>query len=75
VALANAETFFMVSAGQTTDRVRRHIAAVDAAMAVGVERAARLLLLPPCLPGTTCILRSTHAPSAYATRYCAMAST
>jgi NAD(P)H dehydrogenase (quinone) len=38
VALANAETCFMVSAGQTTDRVRRHIAAVDAAMAVGVER-------------------------------------
>jgi hypothetical protein len=39
------------------------------------RRAERLLLLPPCLPETNCILRSTHALSAYATRYCATAST
>ena len=37
-ALAGVETFFMVSAGEAPDRVRQHIAAVDAAVATGVER-------------------------------------
>jgi len=37
-ALAGAETFFMVSAGEAADRVRQHIAAVDAAVAASVER-------------------------------------
>jgi NAD(P)H dehydrogenase (quinone) len=37
-ALAGAETFFMVSAGEAADRVRQHIAAVDAAVAATVER-------------------------------------
>jgi NAD(P)H dehydrogenase (quinone) len=37
-ALAGAKTFFMVSAGEAADRVRQHIAAVDAAVAAGVER-------------------------------------
>jgi NAD(P)H dehydrogenase (quinone) len=37
-ALAGVETFFMVSAGEAADRVRQHIAAVDAAVAAGVER-------------------------------------
>lgn len=37
-ALDGVETFFMVSAGEATDRVRRHLAAVDAAVEAGVER-------------------------------------
>jgi NAD(P)H dehydrogenase (quinone) len=37
-ALAGVETLFMVSAGEAADRVRQHIAAVDAAVAAGVER-------------------------------------
>ncbi len=37
-ALAGVRTFFMVSAGEAADRVRQHIAAVDAAVAAGVER-------------------------------------
>jgi NAD(P)H dehydrogenase (quinone) len=37
-ALAGAETFFMVSAGEAADRVRQHITAVDAAVAASVER-------------------------------------
>lgn len=37
-ALAGAETFFMVSAGEAYDRVRQHAAAVDAAVAAGVGR-------------------------------------
>ncbi len=37
-ALAGVKTFFMVSAHETADRVRQHIAAVDAAVAAGVER-------------------------------------
>ena len=36
--LAGVETFFMVSAGEAHDRVRQHAAAVDAAVAAGVER-------------------------------------
>jgi NAD(P)H dehydrogenase (quinone) len=37
-ALAGVETFFMVSGGEAADRVRHHIAAIDAAVAAGVER-------------------------------------
>ena len=37
-ALAGVETFFMVSASEAADRVRHHIAAIDAAVAAGVER-------------------------------------
>jgi NAD(P)H dehydrogenase (quinone) len=37
-ALSGMRTFFMVSAGESPDRVRIHAAAVDAARAVGVER-------------------------------------
>ena len=37
-ALAGVETFFMVSGGEAADRVRQHVAAVDAAVASGVER-------------------------------------
>ena len=37
-ALAGVKTFFMVSAHETADRVRQHIAAIDAAVAAGVER-------------------------------------
>jgi uncharacterized protein YbjT (DUF2867 family) len=38
VALTGVRTFFMVSAGEARDRVRQHTAAVDAAVAAGVER-------------------------------------
>ena len=44
-ALAGARTFFMVSAGETADRARRHAAAVDAAEAAGVERLVYLSFL------------------------------
>ena len=37
-ALAGTRTYFMVSAGEVADRVRQHKAAVDAAVAAGVER-------------------------------------
>ncbi|MFF8915221.1 NAD(P)H-binding protein [Streptomyces sp. NPDC015032] len=37
-ALAGAHTLFLVSAHESPDRVRRHTTAVDAAVAVGVER-------------------------------------
>jgi NAD(P)H dehydrogenase (quinone) len=37
-ALAGVRTFFMVSAGEAHDRARQHTAAVDAAVAAGVER-------------------------------------
>lgn len=37
-ALAGVRTFFMVSASEAHDRVRQHTAAVDAAVAAGVER-------------------------------------
>jgi uncharacterized protein YbjT (DUF2867 family) len=37
-ALDGVETFFMVSAGEAADRARQHVAAVDAAVAAGVER-------------------------------------
>ena len=37
-ALAGVETLFMVSAREAADRVRQHIAAVDAAVAAGVEQ-------------------------------------
>jgi NAD(P)H dehydrogenase (quinone) len=37
-ALAGIETFFMVSAGESADRARRHADAVDAAVEAGVER-------------------------------------
>ena len=37
-ALAGVKTFFMVSGGEAADRVRQHIAAIDAAVAAGVER-------------------------------------
>ena len=45
VALAGAETFFMVSAGEAADRVRQHVAAVNAAVAAGVERIVYLSFL------------------------------
>jgi NAD(P)H dehydrogenase (quinone) len=44
-ALAGARTFFMVSGGEAHDRVRQHIAAVDAAVAAGVERIVYLSFL------------------------------
>jgi NAD(P)H dehydrogenase (quinone) len=37
-ALAGVHTFFMVSGSEAFDRVHQHIAAVDAAVAAGVER-------------------------------------
>ena len=37
-ALEGAKTFFMVSGGEARDRLRQHEAAVDAAVAAGVER-------------------------------------
>ena len=37
-ALSGVQTFFMVSGGEAHDRLRQHIAAVDAAVAAGVER-------------------------------------
>jgi uncharacterized protein YbjT (DUF2867 family) len=37
-ALVGMETFFMVSAGESADRARRHADAVDAAVEAGVER-------------------------------------
>jgi len=37
-ALAGVKTFFMVSGGEAADRVRHHVAAIDAAVAAGVER-------------------------------------
>lgn len=44
-ALSGARTFFMVSAGEARDRVRQHRAAVDAAVAAGVERIVYLSFL------------------------------
>jgi NAD(P)H dehydrogenase (quinone) len=44
-ALAGVRTFFMVSAGETHDRVRQHTATVDAAVAAGVERIVYLSFL------------------------------
>jgi NAD(P)H dehydrogenase (quinone) len=44
-ALADTRTYFMVSAGETADRARRHVAAVDAAVAAGVERIVYLSFL------------------------------
>ena len=44
-ALSGARTFFMVSAGEARDRVRQHGAAVDAAVAAGVERIVYLSFL------------------------------
>lgn len=38
LALAGAHTLFLVSAHESPDRVREHMTAVDAAVAVGVER-------------------------------------
>lgn len=37
-ALAGVATLYLVSAGEASDRVRRHVAAVDAAVAAGVGR-------------------------------------
>jgi len=37
-ALAGVRTFFMVSAGEAYDRLRQHVAVVDAAVAAGVQR-------------------------------------
>ena len=44
-ALSGTRAFFMVSAGETPDRVRRHTAAVDAAVEAGVERIVYLSFL------------------------------
>ena len=44
-ALAGMRTLFMVSAGETGDRARRHASAVDAAVAAGVERIVYLSFL------------------------------
>ncbi len=45
VALAGAGKFFVVSAGEAADRVPQHVAAVDAAVASGVERIVYLSFL------------------------------
>lgn len=37
-ALSSVRTFFMVSAGEAYNRLRQHVAVVDAAVAAGVER-------------------------------------
>jgi NAD(P)H dehydrogenase (quinone) len=44
-ALDGVETFFMVSAGEAADRARQHVAAVDAAVAAGVEHIVYLSLI------------------------------
>src|SRR5919112_3542416 len=44
-ALVGMETFFMVSAGESADRARRHADAVDAAVEAGVERIVYLSLV------------------------------
>jgi NAD(P)H dehydrogenase (quinone) len=44
-AFAGTRTLFMVSAGETADRARRHATAVDAAVAAGVERIVYLSFL------------------------------
>ena len=44
-ALDGVETFFMVSASEARDRVRQHTAAIDAAVAAGVERIVYLSFL------------------------------
>ena len=44
-ALAGVETLFMVSAAEAADRVRQHIAAIDAAVAAGVGRIVYLSFL------------------------------
>ena len=44
-ALSGMHTFFMVSAVETSDRVQRHIAAVDVAVEAGVERIVYLSFL------------------------------
>ena len=44
-ALAGTRTLFMVSAGETANRPQRHAAAVDAAVAAGVERIVYLSFL------------------------------
>lgn len=67
-ALAGAETFFMVSASEAADRMRQHVATVDAAVAAGVKRIVHLSFLGAPRrprsrsPGTTGTPRSAHAP-------------
>jgi uncharacterized protein YbjT (DUF2867 family) len=58
-ALAGVETLFMVSAGEAADRVRQHIAAVDAAVAAGVERIVYLSFIGAA-PGATFTFARDH---------------
>jgi len=44
-ALAGAETFFMLSASEAADRMRQHVATVDAAASAGVKRIVYLSFL------------------------------
>ena len=56
-ALDGMRTFFMVSAGESTDRVRIHTAAVDAAVEAGVERIVYLSFVGAAPEATSTLAR------------------
>ena len=56
-ALSGIRTFFMVSAGESSDRARIHAAAVDAAVAAGVERIVYLSFLGAASEATSTLAR------------------
>ena len=58
-ALDGMRTFFMVSAGVSSDRARTHTAAVDAAVEAGVERIVYLSFVGAA-PGATSTLAREH---------------
>jgi len=56
-ALDGIRTFFMVSAGESSDRVRIHTAAVDAAVEAGVERIVYLSFVGAAAEATSTLAR------------------
>jgi NAD(P)H dehydrogenase (quinone) len=56
-ALEGMRTFFMVSAGESSDRVRTHTAAVDAAVEAGVERIVYLSFVGAAPEATSTLAR------------------
>ena len=56
-ALDGMRTFFMVSAGESSDRVRIHTAAVDAAVEAGVERIVYLSFVGAAAEATSTLAR------------------
>src|SRR5215210_3394117 len=61
-ALDGMRTFFMVSAGESSDRVRIHTAAVDAAVEAGVERIVYLSFVGAAPEATSTLAREETSP-------------